>query len=167
MTTRLLITLIGLFFFQQKNENVNGWYKSTWGIDRDSISKLFPEATTPQHRDNVDGIYTSLEMRDYDIAGYKFTVAFRMDAKTKSLICVRMTYLAEYPGLVFDKFNEMLTSKYGSPSSKEDNHSYGIDKIRIWSLAKTTIKLEYENNSLLQCVVVHYNMKRDSESSKF
>jgi hypothetical protein len=166
MGTVLLSVL--LLVFQQQNGEVKGWYKATWGIDQDSIAKLFPEATSPRYRDAINGKYTCLELRDYDVLGEKFTVAFRMDSKTHLLVGVRLTYLDNFPSVVFDKFNEMLTGKYGSPNSKEDSRdNFGTSKTRIWALEKTRIKFECEDGRLLKAVKLEYIMKDNEGPSKY
>jgi len=126
----------------------DGWQKAKWGLKAAQVTELYPDAKKLAKPDTYEqkGVkYSSpLRLPSYDLVGKKFFVDFLFDAKGNLAGTTLGTPVAGGLQAVsldieYRNLKELLTRKYGQPSSIE--HRAGGGETSVWLAGKTEIRI--------------------------
>jgi hypothetical protein len=129
------------------NHNETGWQTTRWGMTQDEIRKAMPEAgplDKPETFERVKGRkrVATLGINNFQIADHSFTAYFLMDDNDRLEEVILHPTKGEFPSIVFDSLEELLTAKYGKPSLTQGEPSR--TRTDIWNLSGMTITLNYD-----------------------
>ncbi|HEX2956672.1 MAG TPA: hypothetical protein VHO70_07565 [Chitinispirillaceae bacterium] len=128
----------------QSGIDIKGWNKAEWGMAESDLLNIYKDTLIKSDkRQYLDGdeLYTDMKIPGLKIDGATFDVFFEMGSKDNTLKRVRLTKYYSASALDFTQFEKLLTSKYGSPSYKEEEKQG--KSVASWLLPYTKIDLEY------------------------
>jgi hypothetical protein len=135
----------------------------------DEIRKAVPEVTPldkPETFERVGGhkITATFGINDFPIEGHHFIVYLLMNDNDRLEEVILHPREGEFPSIVFDTLERLLTAKYGKPNltQGEPDHSREDD----WNLSQMTITLSYEKIETLEFATLIYSKPRKEELNK-
>ena len=138
--------LIPYYLLAQDIPDATGWGGARWGMMENELKDIFNDRIVrSKERQYIDGkkLYRDLEITKYAINNIEFKVLFEMGSNDNKLKRVRLVYQSAIPSQ-FSEFEQLLSSKYGSPMQKDESGSRsGSDKNSSWFLPSTKIELVY------------------------
>lgn len=126
--------------------DIKGWNNTSWGMTEENIIQLFGGKITKFAKQEVDDgkFYRKISLDNFNIDGVNFNAVFEMGSVDNRLRRVRLICDPAI-SLHFSKFEQLLTSKYGQPKSKDETRT---DKSASWMLPSTKIDLDYSHLSI-------------------
>jgi len=115
------------------------WPGTTAGMTVEEVKKVFPDAHAPE-AENVLPAGRGTELLELDetvIAGHQFKVGFFF--KEGRLVLVALAEAGEIPVKDFEKFRDLLRTKYGLEYSTRNSQSLQI----TWKAVQTVILLTW------------------------
>jgi hypothetical protein len=116
------------------------WQTTEKGMSVDQVKKLFPNVVVPSKPTAYRGgaAQERLRLEYQKIARESFDVSFIFDKD--GLEQVNLEYKGRVSKVIFEKMEETLTVKYGSPISTKKTDMVGVTE-RTWISDKTNIVL--------------------------
>jgi hypothetical protein len=123
-----------------------GWQTTRWGMTADEIRKAMPEAGPLDKTETFEPVQghkkvATLGINRFQIADHTFTVYFLMDDNDRLERVILSPIKGQFPSIVFDSLENLLTAKYGKPSITRGEGSR--ERTDVWHLSGMTITLNY------------------------
>lgn len=126
----------------------DGWNTTKWGMSIADIRKLFPDTLYEFNDEDripeADGLSIGAYLKDYEIAGTKWKVAFLFDDTHDVLSAVKIqpesqNLTAQDKRALTKDLKNRLINKYGTPTQYKDDPKYGAHI--TWRSQTTSISL--------------------------
>lgn len=149
----------------EEKQDLKGWGKSKWGMTEEELLETFKgQATVKEKKESKsDNTYSTIVIKNFEIAGNNFNVTFSMGINDNKL---REVVLTETPAIEmhFSKFVQLLTEKYGPPQHSDtityEHGSPDFTKKATWTFPSTKIELMYSDIRIFgTCLLVRYSDK--------
>jgi len=142
----LLLLLIVAPVFAEEAQDLDGWRAAKWGMTESDVLAVFAsEAVLLKQPERFkDPMVATVAIPKYEIQSTEYRVLFGFNAKG-ALSLVQIAPMDNItPGawheVLFGSLDNLLTEKYGKPTSTKDER---VSRIRVWRFPRTVISLTY------------------------
>jgi len=144
----IAISLISISSWSQNPIDIKGWSNTTWGMTEENLLQIFDgKIIDTKDKSSHDGIYSNLKLTMFNIEDVYFDVYFEMGEKDNRLRSVRLACDFAAP-TYYSQFEQLLTDKYGQPSTKDKSQNeWETKKNASWLLPSTKIELKLITNN--------------------
>ena len=141
----LLLLLIVALVLAQEAQDLDGWRAAKWGMTESDVLAAFAgEAVRLEKPEHFKDTIGSLAIPKYEIQSTEYRVLFGFNAKgALSIVQIAPmdnTTLGVSHEVLFGSLENLLTEKYGKPTSAKDER---VVRSRMWRLPRTVISLNY------------------------